>query len=549
MDGSISHDSINGLQTYLETSINKQINLQIADRFNIQGKLTSYDSEKITLSDVILSNSDSQMSFPTYTADRSLVTQYPPKYPNYPDNHRFQKITPVNGFDADVPDNAMQNNYAWSMAEMGDYIYVGTARNIPYTILSNEVLGNIPVPPILEPKNVDNAGEIWRYKKDGSEEWQRVYKAPPNPMNIGIRYMVLYKGALYAGALTPLSPDLLILKSTDGVNWMPLDSGIHGFSTRIMVEHNGFLFMGALPLIGAGEAQLFMSTDPEQGWEQVNLDGDPTKNPTGNIDLLLSFNNHLYVGTALPTGFELWRTQSEMPQTDNWVLVIDKGAGDARNEHPWAWDVFDNHIYIGTAIEVGILSINPDNRIVPPKGFDLIRVNRNDNWELIVGGPPVVPTKPITGNRGLPLSGYPSGFGDITNGYCWQIQAFEGQLYLGTWSWNNLIPPFISVIPEFISGLIPDSYPYSEQIRVFINAIISPQLIQSLYNLGWKYIGFDLWRSSDGVNWSPVSLNGLGNPYNYGVRKLFVSSEPRLFLGTANPFEGAEVWVKDITIA
>jgi len=40
----------------------------------------------------------------------------------------FVKITPVNGFDITNPDNARQNNYAWSMEEMGDYIYVGTGE-------------------------------------------------------------------------------------------------------------------------------------------------------------------------------------------------------------------------------------------------------------------------------------------------------------------------------------------------------------------------------------------------------------------------------------
>jgi len=31
--------------------------------------------------------------------------------------------------------------------------------------------------------------------------------------------------------------------------------------------------------------------------------------------------------------------------------VVDQGAGDARNEHPWSIAVFRDHIYVGTAIE------------------------------------------------------------------------------------------------------------------------------------------------------------------------------------------------------
>lgn len=491
---------------------------------------------------------------------------------NWPDIFKdtFIKITPVNGFDVFNLDNARQNNYVWSMAEMGDYLYVGTGRNIFYSLITSGLVGDIPVPPILTPNNVDMSGEIWRFHKGGAKGWHRVYKAPPEPMNIGFRYMVTYttpggETAIYAGALTPLSSELLILKSTDGVNWFPLDARISGYSTRYMVEHNGKLYMGALPLTGLGGFRLYSSSDPErEGWELIDVSGEPGKNPRGNIDLLLSFNNHLYVGTGLPTGFELWRTRDVIPEKDNWKLIVDRGAGDARNEHPWSLGVFKNHIYIGTAIEAAVFSLNPDNPIVPPKGFDVIRVDRDDKWELVVGGTPVVPTEPVTGTRGLPLSGYPSGFGDVSNAYCWQIQEHENELYLGTFSWSALIPPYIPLVPQILSEIL-ESFEEGQNIKGFLGVladylkymfIVDPFLSILTYNqismivanyihsMGCKIMGFDLWKTSDGEHWVPVSLNGLGNPCNYGVRILFVSSEGKLYLGTANPFQGCEVWIK-----
>lgn len=454
----------------------------------------------------------------------------------------FKKITKVNGFDTENPDNAKQNNYVWSMAELGDYIYVGTARNIAYSILSNQIFGDIPIPPILIPQDVDYAGEIWRCKKNSRKKWERVYKAPVNPMNIGFRFMINYRNALYAGALTPLSPNLLVLKSTNGTEWKAL-SPVQGYSTRAMVEHNGKLYMGALPLSGVSAAQLFVSSDPEtDGWTKIEF-GETDKKPRGNIDLLLSFNNHLYVATALPTGFELWRTAGAEPQKDDWIQVVDQGAGDARNEHPWSIGVFKDYIYIGTAIEVAIKSIDPSNPIVAPKGFDVIRVDKNDSWELVIGGKPVVATQPTTGVRGLPLSGYPSGFGDITNGYCWQLQAFGDHLYLGTWSWNDLIPPFVPYIPEILLSRLANSEAIIAGINEFLS-FFSPIIVEKMYQIGERFIGFDLWKTEDGIRWEPVSLNGFDNPFNYGVRILFASSEGKLYVGTANPFEGCEVWVK-----
>ncbi len=480
----------------------------------------------------------------------------------------FKKITPVRGFDRVDPNNARQNNYVWSMEEMGDYIYVGTARNIVHSLLRyiSEILGSeIPVPPELEPEVVDDSGEIWRYHKSGRQGWGRVYKAPPESMNIGFRFMKRYttpKGetALYAAALTPLNPNLLILKSTDGTNWYPLDSGITGYSARYMTEHKGKLYMGALPFLGMGETLLFASEDPEgEGWQLVDVAGEPGKNPRGSIDLILSYNDHLYVGTVQPNGFEIWRTLGELPEKDNWKLVVDQGAGDARNEHPWSIAVFRDHIYVGTAIEAAVFSANPEQDIVPPKGFDLIRIDKDDNWELVVGGPPVVPTNPTTGTRGQPLSGYPSGFGNISNAYCWQLQPFGNQLYLGTFSWSVLIPPFLPLLPDILQILLPmlgrtgaDNIDLGREELAEMKGILKKPNVRKLLEylacfvmkLGYRVFGFDLWKTQDGVHWEAVSLNGLGNPYNYGIRMLFVSEEEKLYLGTANPFQGCEVWVK-----
>lgn len=69
-------------------------------------------------------------------------------------------------------------------------------------------------------------------------------------------------------------------------------------------------------------------------------------------------------------------------------------------------------------------------------------------------------------------------------------------------------------------------------------------LARLIMKLGYRVFGFDLWKTRDGVHWEAVSLNGLGNPYNYGIRMLFLSEDKKLYLGTANPFQGCEVWVK-----
>ena len=81
--------------------------------------------------------------------------------------YSLKKLNSTDGFDFKNLDNARQNNYAWSIAELDEYIYVGTGRNIPITFLQS-INSNIKLPTILKPDNQDNLAEIWRYKKDGS---------------------------------------------------------------------------------------------------------------------------------------------------------------------------------------------------------------------------------------------------------------------------------------------------------------------------------------------------------------------------------------------
>lgn len=467
--------------------------------------------------------------------------------------HDFTKTTPVNGFDAMNPDNARQNNYAWAMEEMENYLYVGTGRNIFYNVFKGilkSIGREVKFPDILIPKNEDNRAEIWRYKKDGSQGWKRVFKASEGIE--GFRFMIRYttpegETALYAGSSVGYSmdiegnntiPKVTIFKSTNGYDWEQLIADIPGTSTRSMIVHGDKLYMSVLDDIsGDAGARLYVSTDPEyKGWQLVTGDGDMERNPTSAIVTMVSFNNHLYAATGGPEGFELWRTEGFEPEQDRWIRVIDKGAGDALNQGPLSISAFKNHLYIGAIYSPFDINL----RYGSFKPFDLIRIDKKDNWELVVGGSPFQPTNPETGIRGRALSGLPSGFGNPFNLYCWQLKEHKGELYLGTFDWLVLIIPMLianlSLITEeaSIGGLV-------QQLLYYIQ----PQFLTYILNPPFSvFRGFDMFKSSDGVNWMSITVNGLDNPYNYGVRNMLSSEDGHLYLGTANVFQGLEVWVK-----
>ena len=54
-------------------------------------------------------------------------------------------------------------------------------------------------------------------------------------------------------------------------------------------------------------------------------------------------------------------------------------------------------------------------------------------------------------------------------------------------------------------------------------------------------MGCSVYRTSDGLNFTPVTTNGFEDKYNYGLRT-FLPTNDGLFMGMANPFYGAQLW-------
>jgi len=198
-----------------------------------------------------------------------------------------------------------------------------------------------------------------------------------------------------------------------------------------------------------------------------------------------------------------------------------------------------------------------------PKGFELIRINPDDSWELVVGD--YVPWIPPAGPTfRLPTSGWPGGFGNLFNFYCWSLQEDDGVLYLGTFdasSFLQFLPvedlaQLIDLTPEQqaqivaaleqIIGLLEEfgmDEDYIEPFRYLLEALESEPIDwEEVWQVLTDYFaGGDLWKTEDGIRWEPVTLNGFDNPDNYGVRNM-VHVNP-LFVGMANPFGGLEIWV------
>ena len=462
--------------------------------------------------------------------------------------YNFENITPTNGFDTQDLINARQNNYAWSMSELGEYIYVGTGRNILLTVIST-IFPSANLPISIDPIEPDYQAEIWRYKKDGTQPWERVFKTE-DPGIYGFRFMINFAAfggfpALYAAGAS-VSGEVIIYKSVNGVDWKAVSnevkpSGtIQGTSSRAMVVHHGKLYLATVDESGAiPDALLYSSKDPEfYPWElETKLSStpgyDPDKNPQGNITNMEVFNKRIYVATSAEDGIQVWRTDSEEPRFNDWTLIVDKGFGDESNKYSLAIGVFKNYLYVSGTKELPL-------SWAIPRGCDIIRIDKQDNWELVVGGIPFEPAIPTNGERGKSISGLWSGFNNPFNVYAWQIKEYKGKLYITTFDDSTNM----QVILELILA-------NREAVEMILGKFITSILIK-VYTLVVEVLalidypfGFDMYVSNDGKKFKPLFLNGLCNRYNYGGRMLYVDCENDLYLGTANPFQGLEVYKYD----
>ncbi|MGL5379278.1 hypothetical protein [Clostridium sp.] len=450
----------------------------------------------------------------------------------------FKNITSTNGFDFKDLNNARQNNYAWAMGELGDYIYVGTGRNVPLSIIQGIAPGVNP-PSLLEPLPQDNNPEIWRYKKDGSLPWKRVFKAPDSLGISGFRFMISYNPNGGADALYVASygSDVVVYKTTNGIDWFLMPTkGLSGTSSRAMVVIKDRLYMATVNEATLDQTPyLFKSKDPEfYPWENVidttNPLYDPNKNPKGAISNMAIFNNKLYVATSASDGCQVWRSNGEIPKLNEWTLIVDKGFGDSANKYTLSIGTFKNHLYVSATKSLPLAW-------AIPMGCDIIRIDKRDMWQLVVGGPALIPSQPTNGVRGRSISGYAQGFSNPFNVYAWQIKEYNGKLLITTFDDSSNM--------EVILQLLLGNKAYIEsKIGVLETKIIIAAyegVIRILEKIKYPY-GFDLYESEDGVHFRPVFKNGLNNPFNYGGRILFTDSMNKLYLGTANPFEGCEVW-------
>jgi len=422
-----------------------------------------------------------------------------------------------------------------------DYLYVGTTRaNLANR--AKQIAATAPqrlgkIWPVKVPKRYfdnDLRAQIWRYYPP-DDEWEKVYVSPVArgidgydvPISVGFRGMTSFQGpndpapALFVPTwASHQTPAAFMLRSVDGINFEIVSEPGLGLpdpkprGLRSLVPFKGRLF--ASPVVGqgrfepniAGSMIVLVSSDPARGDWRLAL--EPKFDNNLSVFHMAEFNGFLYAGTLnVHEGFQIWKSDADGEPPYKWKKVLTHGAYRGKlNQIAMTLISFKDCLYVGSAIQNGSFDFTNN---VGPATPEVIRINPDDSWDLIVGEPRITPD-----GLKVPLSGLGPGFGNPFSGYIWSMCVHEGWLYVGTAVW--------AVFLRYAGR--EDRWPKG------LRSFFTPENVERITE---KFGGCDLWRTRDGSHWIPVTQNGFGNCFNIGFRNI-VSSPYGLFVGAANPF-------------
>ncbi|MGH7046875.1 MAG: hypothetical protein ACREE2_10885 [Stellaceae bacterium] len=451
------------------------------------------------------------------------------------------------------------NSWPESMVWWRDHLYVGTSRETVCTsvfALWDAAALNlgldfadtyIPYPPAdpdlsCAPDGADLSlqAEIWRWTP-ADNTWTRVFQSPlalnnpgPEVGTLPVPPQVMWQGkklpydttfrglqpftepdgtqALYAFGVNSAImwngidlPPPRILRSTDGVTFTPVPQNPGTFlgDLPFASDHSSF----RSPVSFAGK--LFVLSGAAEGYGALIGSADPAKgnnawflaSPPGMqfYDIAV-FDGWLYLGGfSVTQGYSVMKTRAQGTPPYQLITVVPNGAflTPLPSESVVSMHVYRGRLYVGTATFTEVIRINPD-----------------DSWDLVVGAPRQVPLPNGGSEWKYPLSGLDAGFGDTLNDHAWWMEDFDHDLYIGT---------------------------YNASTGYRLDPTAGPLLL--------PHMGAQLYRSHDG-GWyySAVTTTGFatasdpyGGIFDYGIRTM--SKTPYgMFLGTTNDYYGLEIF-------
>ncbi len=417
-----------------------------------------------------------------------------------------------------------QNTKAWSMIWWKDKLYVGTARAhlcVEYAGLADAIGWPFRYPPedpdmecTESTQDLPLQAEIWRYTPE-TDTWDRVFQSPNDAQipdhpdkhtsrDAGFRGIIgftdpdgtqaLYVGAVTSEAIHPGMPPPRILRSTDGEHWeaVPQDPGTllgdlgrgqANFRAMEVYKRRLYVVNGGL----RGGGSVLEAENPAGGNDNFRW---VTPEDVRVFEMAV-YNGYLYLGTQATleeplAGYTVMKTDATGTPPYTYTVVVDEGG---------YLPLLPSNVVVSMYVHEDRLYVGTD------KPAEMIRVNPDDSWDLIVGTPRDTPD-----GWKEPLSGMGPGFDYWLNQHIWRMCEHEDRMYVGT----NDATTFIK------------EYRFSEQLK--------------------EAMGYDLFVTSNGVDYTLITRTGFDQMFDVGIRA-FASTPYGLFYGTSNPWYGLRTYL------
>lgn len=414
----------------------------------------------------------------------------------------------ADGFNSTVD---RRNGYAWAMAESKNYIYIGSNRNIIFSLIKSifilgnfaETITDLIFEDDVSTETVDNSAEIFRYNKL-TKKIEQVYKSELTLeggfYESGYISAVSFKPynedneSIYIGAFGNNYTRILKFKENyvidvDKPEVVFIDNTGKS-SVGAMEVHEAKLYFGLM--ITDTDLRIMESAAPSKNTWNIVADLNDFNNipnvdigsgRSGGIFDLISYNGYLYA--IIGSGNKPINESGFLIFKGKYIGLMAKGS----NRYGWKWDMIvgpngkyeagmginsyaiatpfkykasdgKEYVYVGTFSNViqstqKLISFDfsylYENFVKPTQ---LYRFDENDNWEMIIGTPSE--NEPLQIRIGNYKAGFVpdnSGINYSSNHYIWRMAEYNGKLFLGTFDSSSLYDYLIPKnIPDYIDS-------------------------------------------------------------------------------------------------
>ena len=480
-------------------------------------------------------------------------------------------------------DHAREQSYSWSMIEYGDSIYIGTCYNPIAGIYYRNVISNLTSKGMDAEKAAKIASKLIELMYDGAMYTEGISQTSPVIVKVNKESYdaeIVYK---YTAGRNNMAGYRMAAEFNDKLYFVG-----SGYPTNNLVETDPDTLVNNKQ----GFAMFRGSKEEDGTWSWKMIIGDKNRGALYDFGLgvkesgagnLFVYDNYLYIGNYNDPMLDL----AEIPNNGNFELVYNDlvnavnlyrmdeneniemvvgqpneefvagpignmgpGFDDPMNQYVWRMGEYNGKLFIGTfdasTLLNGFTQLTNGELINMPKDEFIRKLNLvKELIELLISKD----VNLVTEEKQIELYDANTNSIDELVGALDLLENNLDETAVNNTEARNTNESIIDMYYEIEALYEETKESLTDDIISEIEEILSIININNIkcYFAINEYCknatkGFDLLVSEDGVNFQVITRNGFNDKYNHGLRT-FQATEEGLFLGTANPFYGTQLWL------